>query len=78
MNYGFASYKNTVDRMSALSQIMPLFFILVAVLVCMTTMTRMVTEQRGIIGTYKALGYDDNAISMKYVLYVHWQVPSER
>ena len=70
MNYGFASYKNTVDRMSALSQIMPLFFILVAVLVCMTTMTRMVTEQRGIIGTYKALGYDDNTISMKYVMYV--------
>ena len=70
MNYGFASYQNTVDRMDALSQIMPLFFILVAVLVCMTTMTRMVTEQRGIIGTYKALGYDDNAIASKYVLYV--------
>ena len=70
MNYGFASYQSTVDRMNALAQIMPVFFILVAVLVCMTTMTRMVTEQRGTIGTYKALGYDDNAITSKYVLYV--------
>ena len=42
MNYGFASYQSTVDRMAALSQIMPVFFILVAVLVCMTsTATRM-------------------------------------
>ena len=70
MNYGFASYQSTVDRMAALSQIMPVFFILVAVLVCMTTMTRMVAEQRTTIGTYKALGYNDNAISSKYVLYV--------
>lgn len=70
MNYGFASYQSTVDRMSALSQILPVFFIIVAVLVCMTTMNRMVTEQRTIIGTYKALGYGDNAIASKYVLYV--------
>ncbi|MCQ2445547.1 MAG: ABC transporter permease [Clostridia bacterium] len=70
MTYGFASYDSTVKRMDALSQIMPLFFILVAVLVCMTTMTRMVNEQRGIIGTYKALGYENNAIASKYVLYV--------
>ena len=69
-NYGFVSYKSTVDRMSALAQIMPVFFILVAVLVCMTTMTRMVAEQRTIIGTYKALGYDNGAISSKYILYV--------
>ncbi len=70
MNYGFASYQSTVDRMSALSQILPVFFIIVAVLVCMTTMNRMVTEQRTIIGTYKALGYGDNAIASKYVMYV--------
>lgn len=70
MTYGYASYHSTVRRMDALAQIMPLFFILVAVLVCMTTMTRMVNEQRGIIGTYKALGYENNAIASKYVLYV--------
>ena len=69
-NYGFASYKATVDRMRALASIIPVFFILVAVLVCMTTMTRMVTDQRGVIGTYKALGYDDNAIASKYIYYV--------
>ena len=69
-NYGFASYKSTVENMDALSQIMPVFFILVAVLVCMTTMTRMVSEDRGHIGTYKALGYENNAIAAKYVLYV--------
>ncbi|OXN00175.1 FtsX-like permease family protein [Bifidobacterium vansinderenii] len=69
-NAGFVSYKNTVDRVNAISQIIPVFFILVAVLVCMTTMARMVSEQRGVIGTYKALGYENNAIAMKYVLYV--------
>lgn len=69
-NYGFSNYQSTVDRMEAISQIIPVFFILVAVLVCMTTMTRMVNEQRGTIGTYKALGYGDNAIASKYVLYV--------
>lgn len=69
-NYGFVSYHSTVDRMKALSGIMPVFFILIAVLVCMTTMTRMVSEQRGVIGTYKALGYSDNVIASKYVIYV--------
>lgn len=68
--YGFASYKNTADRMAALASVLPFFFILVAVLVCMTTMTRMVSEQRGTIGSYKALGYDNKAIASKYVMYV--------
>lgn len=68
--YGFASYQNTADKMQALATILPVFFILVAVLVCMTTMTRMVAEQRGLIGTYKALGYNDNAIAARFVLYV--------
>ncbi|MBW3087579.1 FtsX-like permease family protein [Bifidobacterium sp. 82T24] len=69
-NAGFLSYRNTVDRVDALAQVIPVFFILVAVLVCMTTMARMVNEQRGVIGTYKALGYENNAIALKYVLYV--------
>lgn len=69
-NYSYASYKGTVDRMKALASIIPIFFILVAVLVCVTTMTRMVSDQRGVIGTYKALGYANNAIASKYILYV--------
>lgn len=69
-NYGYVSYDSTVDRMAALGSVIPVFFILIAVLVCMTTMTRMVGEQRGVIGTYKALGYGNNAIAAKYVLYV--------
>lgn len=69
-NYGYASYDNTATSMESMSQFMPVLFILVAILVCMTTMTRMIDEQRGIIGTYKALGYSNASISAKYILYV--------
>ena len=69
-NYGFASYSSTVDSMEALAAVIPFFFLLVAILVCVTTMTRMVGEQRTIIGSYKALGYGDSAIIRKYVIYV--------
>ena len=55
--------------MDAIAVVFPAFFILVAALVCLTTMTRMVDEQRGLIGTYKALGYGKAAIAMKFVLY---------
>ncbi len=69
-NYGYASYDNTAISMESMSQFMPVLFILVAILVCMTTMTRMIDEQRGTIGTYKALGYSNASISAKYILYV--------
>lgn len=46
-----------------------MFFILVAALVCLTTMTRMVEEQRTQIGTYKALGYSGARIAGKYLFY---------
>lgn len=69
-NYGYASYDNTTSSMKAMAQFLPVFFILVAILVCMTTMTRMIDEQRGVIGTYKALGYSNASISAKYILYV--------
>ena len=55
--------------MDAIAVVFPAFFILVAALVCLTTMTRMVDEQRGLIGTYKAIGYGKAAIAMKFVLY---------
>ena len=68
-HYSFRDYKSSADRMDAIAVVFPAFFILVAALVCLTTMTRMVDEQRGLIGTYKAIGYGKAAIAMKFVLY---------
>jgi len=68
-NVGFVDYSMTTERVASIASIFPVFFFLVAALVCSTNMTRMVDEQRGIIGTYKALGYNNLAIAKKYVLY---------
>lgn len=68
-HYSFVDYGKTADRIDSIAKIFPVFFFLVAALVCLTTMTRMVDEQRGIIGTYKAFGYSNQAIASKYVLY---------
>jgi putative ABC transport system permease protein len=68
-HYSYVDYGNTADRIDAIAKIFPAFFFLVASLVCLTTMTRMVDEQRGIIGVYKALGYSSSSIAMKFVLY---------
>ena len=62
----FAQY---ADRMDAIARVFPVFFFLVAALVCLTTMTRMVEEQRVQIGSLKAMGYSGLAISRKYLLY---------
>ncbi|MEI8199637.1 MAG: FtsX-like permease family protein [Eubacteriales bacterium] len=67
--YSYADYASTADRMDAIAKIFPVFFFFVAVLVCLTTMTRMVDEQRGTIGTFKALGYTKVEIVYKYVNY---------
>jgi putative ABC transport system permease protein len=67
--YSYADYAATADRMDAIASLFPVFFFGVASLVCLTTMTRMVDEQRGTIGAYKALGYSNNAIAFKYVNY---------
>jgi len=69
MHYSFVDYEKTADRIDAIAKVFPAFFFIVASLVCLTTMTRMIDEQRGVIGTYKALGYSNTAIAMKYVLY---------
>lgn len=66
---GFAGYEQTADRMDALAQVFPIFFFLVAALVCLTTMTRMVEEERTQLGTLKALGYSSSAIASKYLIY---------
>ncbi len=69
MLYSYVDYEMTADRMDALATIFPMIFFLVAALVCYTTMTRMVDEQRGIMGTYKALGYSNSSIAAKYTGY---------
>ena len=56
-NYGFVSYDQNAQRMSNLARMFPVIFYLVAALVCLTTMTRMVEEQRTQIGAIKAMGY---------------------
>lgn len=68
-HYSYVDYGGAADRIDALSQVFPLFFALVAALVCLTTMTRMVDEQRVNIGTLKALGYGKGAIALKYISY---------
>lgn len=68
-NPGFVDYGNASDSMDAIAGVFPVIFFLVAALVCLTTMTRMVDEQRVYIGTYKALGYSKASIAAKYLLY---------
>lgn len=66
---GFSGYGDDAERIDAISQVFPVFFLLVAALVCLTTMTRMVEEQRTQIGTVKALGYGNFTIISKYLVY---------
>ncbi|EQB87344.1 putative ABC transport system permease protein [Clostridium punense] len=68
-NLGFAEYESAADRIDAISQVFPVFFFLIAALVCLTTMTRMVDDDRIHIGTLKALGYGKLAIASKYLIY---------
>ncbi len=66
---GYTSYSNAINTVNALSNIFPLIFFIVAVLVCLTTMSRMVEEERTQMGTLKALGYSNGSIIAKYALY---------
>ena len=68
-HYSYVDYGNAADRIDAISKVFPVFFFLVAALVCLTTMTRMVDEERGTIGTLKALGYSKAKIASKYIIY---------
>ena len=68
-NPGYVDYEFSADRIAAIAQVFPVFFFLIAALVCLTTMTRMVDEQRTYIGTLKALGYSKFAIASKYLIY---------
>ena len=68
-NYGFVSYDQNAQRMANLANMFPVIFFLVAALVCLTTMTRMVEEERTEIGSIKAMGYGTGTIAVKYLLY---------
>ncbi|MBE6927119.1 MAG: ABC transporter permease [Ruminococcaceae bacterium] len=68
-NSGYVSLENDSQIIERIGRVFPVFFFAVAALVCMTTMSRMVTEQRTLIGTLKALGYSDSRICMKYMSY---------
>ncbi|MEG0762558.1 MAG: FtsX-like permease family protein [Oscillospiraceae bacterium] len=65
----FASFDSNISKVDAIARVFPVFFFLVAALVALTTMTRMVEEERLQIGTLKALGYSSKTIAFKYLLY---------
>lgn len=69
INPDYSNYGVDAERIDSIAVVFPIFFILVAALVCLTTMTRMVEEQRTEIGTLKALGYSRGAIIGQYIGY---------
>ena len=68
-NPGYSTFSQNADRLDAVASVFPVFFLLVAVLVCVTTMTRLIEEKRTEIGTLKALGYSNISIITKFVIY---------
>ena len=68
-NIGYACFESDSNIVDGIAKVFPIFFFLVAALVCMTTMTRMVDEQRTQIGVLKALGYSNGAVIGKYLFY---------
>lgn len=68
-NTGYMCYDNDTNIVDGVAKVFPIFFFLIAALVCSTTMTRMVDDERGQIGTLRALGYSNGAIISKYLIY---------
>lgn len=68
-NKGYSGLVEDAQRVDSVATVFPIFFLIVAILVCVTTMTRLVEERRTEIGTMKALGYSPFAIAMKYFIY---------
>ncbi len=68
-HYSSYMYRATIKQMGAIGYALPLIFFLVAALVCLTTMTRLIDEQRSQIGIFRALGFSNNRIAWKYVSY---------
>ena len=65
----YSSLKNDLSSIEVIARAFPVVFLLVAILISLTTMTRMVEEERGLIGIYKAVGFSDGATYSKYLLY---------
>ena len=68
-NVGYSNLDSSSDIVAGVSRVFPVFFLLIAALVCITTMTRMIDEERTQIGTLKALGYTNREIMGKYLFY---------
>ena len=69
MDMDFVSYKGDGERIAALGLVIPILFFMIAIMVTMTSMTRLVDTDRGLIGTYKALGYGNYRIAGYYLFY---------
>lgn len=69
MHYGTETFRQTIQQMEAIAAIFPLFFLAVAALVCLTTMTRLVDEERGQIGIFRAIGFTRLQCASKYLVY---------
>lgn len=65
----YSSFDNDLASIETIGRVFPILFLFVAILMSMTTMTRMVEEERSLIGTYKAIGYSDAAINRKYIVF---------
>ncbi|MBR5974348.1 MAG: ABC transporter permease [Clostridiales bacterium] len=68
-NVGYVSFGNDAKILDGVASVFPLFFFALAALVCSTTMQRMVSDERGEIGTMRAVGYSKASIVLKYVIY---------
>lgn len=68
-NSDYGSFEGDSQKIHAIGKVFPIFFIIVAGLVCLTTISRMIEEQRTQIGIYKALGYSSVSIASKYLIY---------
>lgn len=66
---GFSSLKSDLESIQSLGNAFPIVFLLVAVMMSLTAMTRMVEEDRGLIGTYAGLGYGRLAVASRYLLF---------
>ncbi len=68
-NPGYSEYEDDTTRVNNIAKVFPVFFLLVAALVCLNTMSRMVEEDRGQMGIYKSLGFNNKQILFTYLLY---------
>lgn len=68
-NTGYMCFDNDSKIVDGIASVFPIFFFAIAALVCSTTMSRMVGDERGVIGTMRAMGYTDLSIVMKYAIY---------